>query len=53
MVILTGAALGLIGDACSIARELQPAMVVLEDIDLVAQERTGMGFAPPRCCSAS
>ena len=44
VVILTGAALGLIGDACSIARELQPAMVVLEDVDLVAQERTGMGF---------
>jgi ATPase family associated with various cellular activities (AAA) len=40
VIILTGSALGLIGEACSIARELQPAMVVLEDIDLVAQERT-------------
>jgi Helicase HerA-like C-terminal len=29
-----------VSEACSIARELQPAMVVLEDIDLVAQERT-------------
>jgi len=44
VVILTGAALGLVGDACAIARELQPAMVVLEDVDLVAQERTAMGF---------
>jgi ATPase family associated with various cellular activities (AAA) len=44
VVILTGAALGLVGDACTIARELQPAMVVLEDVDLVAQERTAMGY---------
>jgi cell division protease FtsH len=44
VVILTGAALGLVGDACAIARDLQPAMVVLEDVDLVAQERTAMGF---------
>jgi hypothetical protein len=44
VVILTGAALGLISDACTIARDLQPAMVILEDVDLVAQERTAMGF---------
>jgi cell division protease FtsH len=44
VVILTGAALGLVGDACAIARSLQPAMVILEDVDLVAQERTAMGF---------
>jgi hypothetical protein len=44
VVILTGAALGLVGEACAIARDLQPAMVVLEDIDLVAQERTMMGL---------
>jgi ATP-dependent 26S proteasome regulatory subunit len=44
VIILTGAALGLVGEACAIARELQPAMVVLEDIDLVAQERTMMGL---------
>ena len=44
VVILTGGALGLVGDACAIARELQPAMVVLEDVDLVAQERTAMGY---------
>jgi ATPase family associated with various cellular activities (AAA) len=44
VVILTGAALGLVADACAIARDLQPSMVVLEDVDLVAQERTAMGF---------
>ena len=44
VVVLTGGALGLVSEACAIARELQPAMVVLEDIDLVAQERTTMGL---------
>jgi ATPase family associated with various cellular activities (AAA) len=44
VVILTGSALGLVSDACAIARDLQPAMVVLEDVDLVAQERTAMGW---------
>jgi cell division protease FtsH len=44
VVILTGAALGLVSEACAIARDLQPAMVVLEDVDLVAQERTMMGL---------
>jgi cell division protease FtsH len=40
VIILTSGALGLVSEASSIARELQPAMVVLEDIELVAQERT-------------
>lgn len=44
VIILTGAALGLVGAACEIARDLQPAMVILEDVDLVAQERTMMGL---------
>src|SRR3954451_24212889 len=38
-VLLTGGALGLIEPACALARELQPATVVLEDGDLVAHER--------------
>jgi hypothetical protein len=38
-VLLTGGALGLIEPACALARELQPATVVLEDVDLVAHER--------------
>lgn len=36
---LTGETLGGIRDACSIARTLQPAMIVVEDVDLIAQER--------------
>jgi hypothetical protein len=44
VVILTGAALGFVAEACAIARQLQPAMVILEDVDLVAQERTTMGL---------
>jgi ATPase family associated with various cellular activities (AAA) len=44
VIILTGAALGLVSAACEIARDLQPAMVILEDVDLVAQERTMMGL---------
>jgi ATP-dependent 26S proteasome regulatory subunit len=39
-VLLTGRGLGLIEPAFAIARELAPATVVLEDIDLVAAERT-------------
>jgi hypothetical protein len=39
-VLLTGRGLGLIEPAVAIARELTPATVVLEDIDLVAAERT-------------
>lgn len=44
VVILTGPALGLVSEACAIARDLAPAMVILEDVDLVAQERTMMGL---------
>jgi len=39
VVILSGEALGLIGPACDIARELEPATVILEDVDLVGHER--------------
>lgn len=36
---LTGDALHLIGDACAIARSLQPSMLVVEDVDLIAEDR--------------
>ena len=42
VLILTGKSLGLIRATCTMARDLQPSMVILEDIDLVAQERTQM-----------
>jgi ATP-dependent 26S proteasome regulatory subunit len=38
-VLLTGGALRLLEPACALARTLQPATVVLEDVDLVARER--------------
>ena len=43
IVQLTGETLMGIRDACSIARALQPAMIVVEDVDLIAQERDHYG----------
>ena len=40
VIVLTGQSLGLIETSCSMARLLQPATVILEDVDLVAEERT-------------
>ena len=40
ILLLTGRGLGLIEQSCAMARALQPSMVVLEDVDLVAEERT-------------
>jgi ATP-dependent 26S proteasome regulatory subunit len=47
-VILSGVGAGALGQAVAIARSLQPSMVVLEDVDLVAMERMmpGMGTNP-------
>jgi hypothetical protein len=41
--IISGAAFGVLAPICQLARDLAPAMVVLEDVDLVAMERTMMG----------
>jgi hypothetical protein len=41
VVIMSGAALRWIGQACSVARTLQPSVLVIEDVDLIAEERTG------------
>jgi ATP-dependent 26S proteasome regulatory subunit len=40
-VLLSGKTLALLGDAARLARAAQPAIVVLEDCDLVAEERGG------------
>jgi hypothetical protein len=45
IVLLSGESLGLVGTACSVARTLQPAMIVIEDVDLIAEER---GMHPGR-----
>jgi ATPase family associated with various cellular activities (AAA) len=39
VVLLTGREVGLIPQACAMARLLQPSMVVLEDVDLIAEDR--------------
>ncbi|MFD1722584.1 AAA family ATPase [Amnibacterium endophyticum] len=46
VVLLTGPAIRYIGEATDLARGLQPAMVVLEDIDLVAMDRGHFGPQP-------
>jgi hypothetical protein len=47
VVVLTGAALDHIAAACSVARALQPAMVVVEDVDLIAERRDSRGGQHP------
>lgn len=47
VVVLTGGGLGMIRAACSLARMLQPAIVILEDIDLVAQHRMYSEYGNP------
>ncbi|HXS64604.1 MAG TPA: ATP-binding protein [Streptosporangiaceae bacterium] len=42
-VLLSGRALGMIGSACSVARALQPCLIVVEDVDLIAEERDHYG----------
>ncbi len=50
-IVISGAALRRISEACSIARALQPSAVVLEDVDLIAEPRCP---TPPAAgCSAS
>lgn len=46
-LILTGRALHAIGSTAELARDLQPSVVVLEDVDLVAEDRSfGPGSSP-------
>jgi ATPase family associated with various cellular activities (AAA) len=42
-LIITAAQVGLLGQYMSLARLLQPAMVVIEDVDLSARNREAMG----------
>jgi hypothetical protein len=45
VLLLTGRGQGMIEQSCALARTLQPAIVILEDVDLVAEERTRPGAA--------
>ncbi len=39
VIVLSGRALSRIREACSVARSLQPAIIVVEDVDLIAEQR--------------
>jgi len=43
VIILTGGAAGAVGQAGSIARTLEPATIVIEDVDLIASDRSMHG----------
>ena len=45
VLLLTGRGQAMIEQSCALARALQPAIVILEDVDLVAEERTRPGAA--------
>jgi hypothetical protein len=47
VLILTGGALRFIREACSVARSLQPSLLVIEDVDLIAEERGAHAGASP------
>jgi hypothetical protein len=47
VIVLAGGALGAVGPVSRLARELSPSLVVLEDVDLVAEERTMMHGGGP------
>jgi hypothetical protein len=40
VIVLSGEAIRAVRSACEMARTLQPALVILEDVDLVAKERS-------------
>jgi hypothetical protein len=47
VMLLSGKALRLIAEACSVARTLQPSVIVVEDVDLIAEHREfGEGVHP-------
>lgn len=47
VILLSGRTLSLVGQATSIAKKLEPSIVVLEDCDLVAMDRGMMGESNP------
>ncbi len=40
VLIISGRGIGSMGKACALARSLQPSMVVIEDVDLIAEHRS-------------
>jgi cell division protease FtsH len=46
-IVIPGAALRFIGEACAIARTLQPSVVIVEDVELAAESRGPHAPLPP------
>ncbi|HTZ09521.1 MAG TPA: ATP-binding protein [Acidimicrobiales bacterium] len=44
--VLSGQALAAIGQACALARTMQPSLVILEDVDLIAADRSFGAMGP-------
>lgn len=40
VMLMTGRGLGTMGKTCALARALQPSLVILEDVDLIAEHRS-------------
>jgi cell division protease FtsH len=47
VVLLAGPAIRFVAEACALARMLQPSLIVLEDCDLVAEDRTFSPYGNP------
>lgn len=45
VMLLTGPSLGLLPHACRLARALSPSAVIIEDVDLIARERSRNDYA--------
>ena len=39
VILLTGERFGSLSSACAVARDLQPSLVIMEDVDLIAEDR--------------
>jgi ATP-dependent 26S proteasome regulatory subunit len=40
ILIMTGRGMGLLEQTCAMARRLEPAMIIIEDVDLIGEERS-------------
>jgi cell division protease FtsH len=47
VVLVSGTAVERIAEACAIARKLHPALVIVEDVDLIAEDRGARGSSHP------
>ncbi len=47
VVLVSGTAVDKIAQACDIARKLHPALVIVEDVDLIAEDRGARGGSHP------